>query len=145
MLRIILPLLITVLFDNAYSQSFVWAKSLGGTKSEFPGSIATDPSGCVFTIGTFEGTADFDPGVGVSNLTAASRSDAFVSKLDPSGNFVWAKRIGGNNWDDGTSIAIDAAGNVYLGGHFNGTADFDPVPGPLIYLPMVITMFIYAN
>ena len=39
----------------------------------------------------FEGTVDFDPGSGVFNLSDGGGKDAFVLKLDNSGDFIWAK------------------------------------------------------
>ena len=73
---------------------------------------------------------DFDPGAGTFNLTASNvYNDIFISKLDASGNFVWAKSIGGSNEDRGYSIATDASGNVYISGQFSGTVDFDPGAG----------------
>jgi hypothetical protein len=76
--------------------------------------------------GAFFNTVDFDPGTGVANLTAAGQSDIFISKLDASGNFLWARRIGGANPDLGQALALDAAGNVYVTGRFEGVVDFDP-------------------
>jgi hypothetical protein len=119
------------------SGDFVWAKSMGGTGSHGADAaahgdkfgIAVDSAGNVYTAGDFEGTADFDPGPGTYNLTAAGDSDIFVSKLDSSGDFVWAKSMGGTSGDFGPSIAVDSAGNVYTAGWFYGTADFDPGPG----------------
>ena len=116
------------------SGNFVWAKGLGGTAADVGRSIAVDSSGNVYTTGYFIGTADFDPGVGVANLTSASGSggtdrDVFVSKLDSSGNFVWAKGLGGTAADESNSIAVDSSGNVYTTGSFNGTVDFDPGTG----------------
>lgn len=75
------------------------------------------------------GTADFNPGTGTANLTTAGQSDIYISKLDADGNFLWAKRIGGNSWDDGSGISLDATGNIYVTGHFSGTVDFDPGAG----------------
>jgi len=109
--------------------NFVWAKRMGGTSYDIAYSIAIDASGNVYTTGHFYGTADFDPGTGVSNLTSAGFEDIFISKLDANGNFVWAKRMGGTSVDEANSIAIDASGNVYTTGFFNGTADFDPGAG----------------
>ncbi len=110
--------------------NFVWAKRLGGTgESEGGRAIALDGAGNVYTTGFFEGTVDFVPGPGTFNLTSAGSADIFVHKLNASGNFVWAKRLGGTGWDVPTAIALDGAGNVYTTGEFWGTADFDPGPG----------------
>jgi hypothetical protein len=106
----------------------VWAKQLGGSATN-GASIAVDVAGNVYTTGSFQGTVDFDPGPGTFNLTSAGLGDVFVSKLDKDGAFVWAKQLGDLNIDSGTSIAVDAAGNVYATGYFTGTADFDPGPG----------------
>jgi hypothetical protein len=115
------------------SGNFVWAKQLGGTSSDVGQSITVDPagSGDVYTTGSFYGTADFDPGAGTYNLTSTGGSDIFISKLDATGNFVWAKQMGGNGTATGTSIAIDPAGSgdIYTTGVFDGTADFDPGAG----------------
>ena len=108
------------------SGNYVWAKAMGGTSFDPGYSIKLDGSGNVYTTGNFQGTADFDPGAGVSNLTSAGGDDIFISKLDGSGNFVWAKAVGGTSTDNATSIAIDASGNSYTSGYFGGTCDFDP-------------------
>jgi len=112
--------------------NLVWAKRMGGTSTtmnELGTSLAVDGSGNVYTIGTFAGTADFDPGAGTSNLASAGAEDIFVQKLDASGNLVWAKKMGGTGYDYGESLAVDGAGNVYTTGYFAGTADFDPGVG----------------
>lgn len=111
------------------SGNYVWAKRMGGSNGDFGRSIALDASESVYSTGFFRGTADFDPGPATFNLTDAGNSDIFVSKLDASGNFVWAKRMGGTNSDGGYGIKVDIGGNVYTTGDFHGTADFDPGAG----------------
>jgi hypothetical protein len=113
------------------SGNFVWAKRLGGASYDVGYSIAVDASANVYITGFFQGTADFDPGIGIYNLVSRGITDIFISKLDGAGNFVWAKSMGGTNYDDGFSIAVDASGNVYLTGFFEGTSDFDPGIGIL--------------
>jgi Beta-propeller repeat len=109
------------------SGNFVWAKSMGGDGYDQATSIAIDGSGNVHITGSFQGTIDFDPSLtGKTNLVGVESANTFISKLDSSGNFIWAKSIGGGNYDNSTSIALDGSGNVYTTGSFLGTADFDP-------------------
>jgi hypothetical protein len=107
---------------------FVWARNMSGPRGE-GSSIAVDLLGNVYTTGYFEGTTDFDPGAGTYNLTSTTYDDIFISKLDASGNFVWAKQIGAAASDHGNSITLDLYGHVYTTGSITGTADFDPGPG----------------
>jgi hypothetical protein len=109
--------------------NFIWVKQIGARDFDGGQSIALDTSGNVYTLGYFEGTVDFDPGVGTANLTSAGSYDIFVQKLDPNGNFLWAKQLGGINYDQGLSIVTDVSNNVYTTGMFSGTADFDPGAG----------------
>jgi hypothetical protein len=109
--------------------NFVWAKRMGGAGEDYGKATSVDASGNVYTIGSFHGTVDFDPGTGIYNLTSAGNNDIFISKLDSSGNFVWAKKIGGTNDDFGIALAIDSSANVYITGNFRGTADFNPGSG----------------
>jgi len=107
--------------------NFVWAKAMGGLGVDFGNSIAVDSSGNVYATGKFSGTADFDPSTSIFNLTSLGSTDIFVSKLDISGNFVWAKVMGGSVGDDiGYGISVDACGYVYTIGTYKGPVDFDP-------------------
>ncbi len=99
--------------------NFVWAKSMGGTGGENGFDIAVNGSGHVFTTGFFDETADFDPGAGTSNLSSAGQSDIFISKLDNSGDFLWARQVGGTDFDRGFEVTLDGSGNAYLAGHRN--------------------------
>ena len=113
----------------AQSPSLSWAKGMGGPSDDYSYALTVDLSGNVYSTGSFKITADFDPGAGTFNLSSFGGDDIFISKLDASGNFVWAKNIGGTLPDQGFSIAIDALGNIYTTGAFRGTADFDPNAG----------------
>ena len=43
--------------------------------------------------------------------------------------FAWGKGFGRPCNPEQSSVAVDAAGNIYTAGHLCGTADFDPGPG----------------
>ncbi len=91
--------------------------------------VAIDPAGFVYTTGRFGGTVDFDPGAGVFNITSAGAFDAYIQKLDTSGNFVWAKTLRGGSDAEGISLGLDNAGNVFVAGYFDGVVDLDPNAG----------------
>jgi len=109
--------------------NFLWAKAVGGGYLDMGFSVTADKWGNVITVGRFSETADFDPGPAAYNATSNGWHDVFVLKLDASGNFVWVKTVGGPDEDFGRSIAADEEGNIYWGGFFFGTVDFDPGPG----------------
>jgi hypothetical protein len=111
------------------AQTLNWAKKMGGTQEEFAADIATDAQSNVLISGYFNGTADFDPGATVSNLTSSGAEDIFITKLTATGDLSWVVSIGGTAADKATSIATDAQGNVYAAGFFTGTVDFDPGAG----------------
>ncbi len=113
--------------------NFVWAKSLGGTSTDYGYSIDTDAAGNVYTCGSFMSIADFDPGAGTFTLGSNGSVDGFVSKLDMNGNFLWAKKIGGPTPDEANSIKVDALGNVLNTGFYSNTVDFDPGPGTFTF------------
>ena len=137
--------LLTVVTFSANAQNFAWAKAMvgTGTTDESSQSVAIDAAGNVYTTGQFFGTVDFDPGTSTFNLTSTGLEDIFISKLDASGNFLWAKKIGGTGTDVGWKIALDASSNVVVSGYFRYTADFDP--GSAVYTLSQVGTADYAD
>jgi len=107
--------------------AFGWARGMGSSQYDYGRGLALDSFGNVYTTGTYQYTADFDPGAGSYELSSLDNSwDIFVSKLDQDGDFVWAKAVGGHNSDWGRALAVDASGTVFVAGSFRGVVDFDP-------------------
>ena len=106
--------------------NFIWAKSMGGTASDYGLSITTDASNNVYATGRFSRTVDFDPSTSTANLTSVGSFDIFVLKLDKNGNFEWAKSFGGSSGDYGYSVSINNSNQVLITGYFRNTVDFDP-------------------
>ncbi len=99
------------------NNEFLWARRMGSdylhsTNANDPyeqgSNLAVDASGNVYLTGDFAGQADF----GSFQLTALGSTDAFVTKLDTNGNFLWAKSWGSTSRDFGSGIAVDNSGNV---------------------------------
>lgn len=115
----------------SFGQQFQWVKGFTGNASVEVLGQFIDQNGNIYTTGYYLGSIDFDPGAAefILTSTGAGNFDAFVSKLDAAGNFIYALSLGGNQNDIGISIAANENGEVYVAGTFRSTADFDPSPG----------------
>lgn len=109
--------------------NFLWVKQIGGTSAEQLNSIHIDSNGGLLLTGRFDGTVDFDPGVGTSTMTAVGGVNPFILKLDNNGDFLWAKQMEGISplaSGTGTNITEDQLGDIYVVGTFTDTIDIDP-------------------
>jgi len=71
-------------------------------------------------------TSDVDPTGGVHVLKSAGGQDGFVTRLDAKGKFLWARRIGGTEFDAVNQVASAPSGRIEVSGTFSTTVDFDP-------------------
>ncbi len=106
---------------------------LGGSGGDQGSSIALDTAGNAYVTGLTESTNfptvnALQPKCGDCGVEYGS--DAFVSKLNPTGSaLVYSTYLGGSGADYGYGIAVDAAGSAYVTGYTNST-DF-PTANPL--------------
>jgi Tfp pilus assembly protein PilZ len=98
-----------------------WARRLGGVLDDQANAIAVDREGNCYVTGQFEDEASFPP----LTLTSSGEADAFLLKLDATGEMVWVKKAGGANDDAGNGVAIAGEQNWSCAGYFSGTAQFD--------------------
>jgi hypothetical protein len=112
---------------NADSE-YQWGRSWGGEGFD-AGNALCIASTSVLVGGYATGDTDFDPGPGEYKVDGIQYKDAFLSKFDVNGNFLWARVWGGLGDDKGVqAIATDGYGNMYIAGWYDYTADFDPGP-----------------
>ncbi|MFT3774684.1 MAG: MopE-related protein [Minicystis sp.] len=93
----------------------VWSKRYGVNAGV--AGVTADASGNVFFTGNYNQSIDFGGGV----LPNAGSTDGFLVKLDPGGNYVWAKGFGDAQAQTASAVATDAAGNVFTIGYFAGS------------------------
>jgi len=128
----LLLLLTASMISSSQVPTLQWVRQIGSGGYDYATSMTVDPAGNVYTTGYFNGTVDFDPGIGVYNLSKPGNYSCFLSKTDASGNFVWAKEMANKSATSTPSLTIDKAGNIYVTGGFVGKSDFDPGPDSTI-------------
>ena len=97
---------------------FEWVRVWGGI--EAPGEMCTDVivdgNGDIYTVGAFTGSIDFDPGPEIDERTSNGEWDAFLTKFDRSGVFLWARTWGGHSYDLADRVVIDINGDIHVSG-----------------------------
>lgn len=117
--------------------SLIWAKEFDNLNNEaisFPFSIDTDNIGNVYVAGEFSGDVDFNPTGSISAVYSTpdfSDRDGYLMKLDNTGAFNWFKQLGTiGARESALSVQTSTTGNVYVGGCFSGSLDFNPGATP---------------
>lgn len=105
---------------NPGGTAVVYSTYLGGTYADSPSDIAVDDAGHAYVTG---GTTSHDFPVTANAYQTnkgggTSNTDAFVTKLGPSGNaLVYSTYLGGaNSSEDAGGVAVDRGGNAYVAG-----------------------------
>jgi hypothetical protein len=99
-----------------------FARAFGGKGSASARKVAIGPTGEVLVGGAIEGLVQFDR----SPLPAPGPfATTFLAKLDRDGHVEWVRGFGRNRNSDVEAIAVDAAGNVVVGGEINAENEDD--------------------
>ena len=111
-----------------------YSSFLGGDGRDSVSAISIDTFGNIYVVGSSD-SLNFPTTAGsFQTVTSGSNSDAFVTKLNPTssglGSLVYSTYLGGSESDNGSGIAVDTLGNVYLAGNTN-SANFPYTAGAL--------------
>lgn len=110
-------------YDSA--GNFKWVRQIGSTPGEDIRGLKVDKRGNVIFTGYYQSTIDMDPGPGTVTVTNTG-VNSFITKLDANGLFIWSKQL---ELEGCNVLQTDAQNNIYIGGDFSGSYDFDPGPG----------------
>ena len=102
---------------------------LGGTSFDIGGGVALDGAGNAYVTG-YTGSTNFPTTAGSFDRTYnGGANDTFVTKLNASGaSLVYSTYLGGNDHDQGYTLALDAAGKAYIAGD-TGSTNFPTTAG----------------
>ncbi len=93
----------------------VWVTQFGTSGFENAFGVAVSADGSVFVVGDTDGSF-----AGATNPDVGN-TDAFLTRLDPSsGARAWIKQLGVIGNDTAYGVAVDASGNVDIGGSTEG-------------------------
>ena len=100
----------------------LWAQGIRAFGAQRALGVATSPAGLVAVTGSVDNT-DVDFGGGpVSSPTQTT--DAFLAMYSPMGQLSYARRFVGVGFEEGRSVAFDAAGSVVVTGELDNSIDF---------------------
>jgi hypothetical protein len=104
------------------SGNILWAKHSSGNCNDIGVSVKPQGNNYVYLTGNFDyGILRFDSTIYLENTNSCidgCRTDIFVAKYDSNGNFLWARKIGGDEIDMVNDITVDIYENLYVAGDF---------------------------
>jgi len=130
---------------NATGSALVYSTYLGGSLHDEAGAIAVDSNSRAYVTGWTEST-DFPLKNAFQSInhggTNNGAADAFVTKINAAGSaLVYSTYLGGNDFDQGSGIVADSAGNAYVTGITTST-DFPTVNAIQPSLPVGTHAFV---
>ncbi len=104
-----------------FAGNWDWVAHGGSSQWDTARDIFVDSNNDIYATGVFSGAAT----MGSISFNGYGSRDVFVLKIDSFGNFQWGKEAGSSEWDVGSALFINNAGDVYIAGDYSSSAVFD--------------------
>ena len=107
---------------NSSGSSLIYSTFIGGNSEDRFNSMVVDGYGNTFMTG-YTSSTNYPTSTGAFETSYnGGLDDAFVTSLNATGSdLLYSTFIGGDNSDEGNSIAIDANGNTFITGYTQST------------------------
>ena len=117
--------------------NFLWAFKAGGDHDDEIVAISLDDAGNIYITGTFGKDLNYfsgtSPVTAPSTLSNTDKTDFFIAKYNPDGNFIWVRRSQTDS-DDVTAMAIDVNSNsVFATGTYKSVCSFGPLSATALF------------
>ena len=114
---------------NPAGSALTFSTYVGGSANDSAFGVALDGSANVYITGSTQ-SSDFPTTSEASQTSIRGASNAFITKLNPSGSsLVYSTYLGGSGVDQGNAIWVSSAGVAYVTG-FTQSSDF-PTQNPI--------------
>ncbi|MBL7955213.1 MAG: HYR domain-containing protein, partial [Flavobacteriales bacterium] len=115
-------LLLFLLFTSvarAQGPIWNWAATLDGGNTEFVRDIAVEPgTGNFYAVGGYRSSISTAASYALPASEGGSQ-DAFLAKLDPSGNVLWSRAFGSTQEDAALGVSVASNGTVIITGYYS--------------------------
>ncbi|MBX7107420.1 MAG: T9SS type A sorting domain-containing protein [Chitinophagales bacterium] len=105
------------------SGAVLWVKTIGSNESSTVQRIAADGAGNVFLCGYYQADLVYDG----NTLPCTGQNDAFILKINNSGNLQWWDHTIGTGSEFFYDVAVNPAGDAYVTGKFAGSMNVQGV------------------
>jgi len=106
-------------YDN--EGNLLWVKKQEGANDDYGKSVCADQQGNVYVSGVFKGPLV----LGGQTVKPRGKLNVFIYKYSGKGDFCWGRIGEGEGSNQVAEINVDRLCNVYVGGTFEGKAEFD--------------------
>lgn len=113
----------TVVVKYTRDGAVQWVCRLGDSKGSPYCKAAIDPSGFVTVAGGFSTALRIEDSVYASSFDQS----VFVARFTSSGDLQWVRTAGSRKEMEFGAVAVGNKGQIYIGGYYNGTANFGQV------------------
>ncbi|HQW86746.1 MAG TPA: hypothetical protein PLH93_06150, partial [Flavobacteriales bacterium] len=98
-----------------------WARTLDAGNGEFIRDVVVEPTtGDIYVVGAYQASTAAAAPYGLPPSVNGS-VDAFIAKLDPSGDLLWNRAIGSVQSDAALGVAVAASGEVAVTGSYGAS------------------------
>jgi len=101
------------------SGSLLWSTFFGGSDFDYGSDISVAGDGSCYVTGRT--SSDDFPTENAYNSTYGGYEDIFLAKFSSIGQLLWSSYLGGNESDEGRSIAVASDGSCYVTGLTNSS------------------------
>lgn len=119
-----------ILFTKQHPDgSIIWYRQFTGANYDLGTDIQLDNNEDIVILGNYNGEISFEennPNAVLTFQNNAVYAEAFITKFNKNGSFIWAKKFTTTENSYIHELAFDADNNYYFNGNFQEEIDLDP-------------------
>ncbi len=103
---------------NCSDGEWLWVKTIPFWASDYITHVVTDEYGNGYVAGAFSKYGSYSITLGPSRINSIGGLDAYVAMIDPNGDWIWGKGLGGSGYEWVETMQYEL-GTISIGGQSN--------------------------